>query len=82
VELFVEIDAELAGGNGGQTSAAPLEWQAPESAGDCCKTLAMACVAKEKWRELYEPEQGFARGTLFSELDFPFSGEGACAHGS
>jgi hypothetical protein len=41
----------------------------------------MACVGKQKWRELYEPEHGFCRGTVFSELDLPFMGEGDCKRG-
>lgn len=45
-----------------------------------CQTLAMAYVEMQKWQELYEPEQGFSRGTIFTQLDLPFVGEGACNH--
>ncbi|MCD8224877.1 MAG: spore coat associated protein CotJA [Clostridiales bacterium] len=27
----------------------------------------------QNWRQTYPPEQGFRRGTLFPELDLPFS---------
>lgn len=37
--------------------------------------LAMAYVPMQKWRELYEPEMGFSRGTIFKELDLPFLGD-------
>jgi outer membrane biosynthesis protein TonB len=47
----------------------------------CVCVPAMICLSKQKWRELYEAEQGFSRGTLFSELDLPFIGEGDCKRG-
>lgn len=34
--------------------------------------LAMAYVPMQEWRNLYDLEDGFDRGTLFRELDFPF----------
>lgn len=40
-------------------------------------SLAMAYVPWQQWRELYTPEVGFKRGTIFSELDKPFIGEEA-----
>jgi hypothetical protein len=40
--------------------------------------LAMAYIKRQRWGELYEPEAGLARGTVFSELDLPFMGKGAC----
>ena len=40
----------------------------------------MAHTSMQKWQEIYEPEQGFDRGTIFAELDLPFIGEGACKH--
>jgi hypothetical protein len=52
--------------------------QAPDG---CVCVPAMICISKQKWRELYEAEQGFSRGTLFSELDLPFIGEGDCKRG-
>jgi outer membrane biosynthesis protein TonB len=55
--------------------------KAKQVADDCACTPAMACVGRQKWRELYEPEQGFSRGTMFGELDLPFTGEGDCKRG-
>ena len=40
-------------------------------------TLAMAYVPYQQWRDLYDPNEGFKRGTIFKELDFPFT----CAKG-
>ncbi len=40
-------------------------------------SLAIAYVAYQKWQNLYSPEVGFHRGTLFTELDKPFIGEEA-----
>lgn len=39
--------------------------------------LAMAYVPVQKWQNLYTPEVGFHRGTIFAELDKPFIGEEA-----
>lgn len=36
--------------------------------------LAMAYVPPQKWQELYEPAEGFTRGTIFRQLDLPFKG--------
>ena len=41
-----------------------------------CITPAMAYVPNQKWTQLYEAEVGFARGTIFPQLDLPFLGEG------
>ena len=38
------------------------------------KTLAMAYIVDQVWRDLYDTEQGFSIGTIFRELDFPFTG--------
>ncbi len=39
--------------------------------------LAMAYVPCQQWGETYNIENGFERGTVFPELDLPFSpGEG------
>lgn len=40
--------------------------------------LAMAYVPWQTWRNLYEAEKGFRRGTIFEELDKPFRGIGGC----
>jgi len=39
--------------------------------------LAMAYVAMQQWRNLYDVDLGFSRGTIFAELDLPFIGEEA-----
>lgn len=36
--------------------------------------LAMAYVPSQRWQDLYEPEEGFSRGTIFRQLDLPFEG--------
>ena len=38
------------------------------------KTLAMAYIVDQAWRDLYDIEQGFPIGTIFRELDFPYTG--------
>lgn len=35
------------------------------------KPLAYAYVPIQRWRMLYAPEKGLARGTIFEELDMP-----------
>ncbi len=40
--------------------------------------LAMAYVPWQAWRDLYDAEKGFCRGTIFEELDKPFKGIGGC----
>ena len=39
-------------------------------------SLAMAYVPWQMWRDIYEAEKGFCRGTIFQELDKPFLGKG------
>lgn len=39
------------------------------------RALAMAYVEWQKWQNVYPAEVGFARGTLFEDLDLPFIGE-------
>ncbi|MBC8570041.1 spore coat associated protein CotJA [Zongyangia hominis] len=43
--------------------------------------LAMAYVPMQPWGNLYEPEVGFNRGTIFRDLDLPFIGEEALPRG-
>ena len=38
--------------------------------------LAMAYVPWQEWKNIYEAEKGFKRGTIFEELDKPFCGTG------
>lgn len=45
-----------------------------------CKPYVMVKINKQGWDELYEPELGFERGTIFPALDLPFVGEGACRY--
>lgn len=40
--------------------------------------LAMAYIPMQRWRDIYEPETAFERGTVFQELDKPF----LCEEGS
>ena len=35
------------------------------------KPLGYAYVPIQRWRMMYEPEKGLARGTIFEELDMP-----------
>lgn len=45
---------------------------------DCAlggRPLAMVYSPCQKWRDLYDPETGFSRGTIFKELDLPFLGD-------
>lgn len=35
------------------------------------KPLAYAYVPIQRWRMMYDPEKGLARGTIFEELDMP-----------
>lgn len=36
--------------------------------------LAMAYVPRQKWNTTYTLEEGLERGTIFPELDLPFTG--------
>ncbi len=40
--------------------------------------IAMAYVPWQRWRNIYDAEKGFHRGTIFQELDLPFRGVGGC----
>jgi hypothetical protein len=40
------------------------------------KSLAMVYSPKQYWRKLYTPEDALMHGTLFTELNLPFFGEG------
>lgn len=59
--------------------------QVPSRMGDSCmssrdafehKSLAMAYVPWQTWRDLYDTEKGFHCGTIFQELNLPFLGKG------
>ncbi|MDR2983145.1 MAG: spore coat associated protein CotJA, partial [Puniceicoccales bacterium] len=45
-----------------------------------CETYVMVKINMQEWDETYDPNLGFERGTIFSSLDFPFVGEGACRY--
>lgn len=40
--------------------------------------IAMAYVPWQEFKDLYPAEKGLCRGTIFEELDKPFSGKGGC----
>lgn len=40
------------------------------------KSLAMAYVPWQTWRDIYEVEKALEHGTIFRELDMPFLGRG------
>lgn len=44
-------------------------------------SLGMAFVPDQPWQNIYETDVGFARGTIFADLDFPFIGEEAICGG-
>ena len=37
-------------------------------------SIAMAYVPWQKWEDIYSPEEGFARGTIFAQLDKSYIG--------
>ena len=39
-------------------------------------SIAMAYVPWQRWRDLYDSNKGFHRGTIFRELDKSFCGKG------
>lgn len=40
------------------------------------RPLAMVYAPEQAFEGLYEPEEGLARGTVFSALEMPFEGDG------
>ena len=38
-------------------------------------SYAMAYVPMQRWNKVYDPDVGFARGTIFPCLDLPFLGK-------
>lgn len=40
--------------------------------------IAMAYVPWQDWKNIYEIENGFQYGTIFCELNKPFTGRGGC----
>ena len=61
-----------------QTVRKPIQPQSDPSEGQSCLTptsLAMVLSPIQEWRLLYEPAKALTRGTLFAELDKPFTGK-------
>lgn len=38
--------------------------------------LSMAYVPWQRWQNLYKPEEGLSNGTIFQEVNLPFTGGG------
>ena len=36
--------------------------------------VGMAYTPMQRWTDVYEADQGFQRGTIFRQLDLPFTG--------
>lgn len=47
------------------------------NADTCGLALAMAYVPSQRFERLYEPSDGWHRGTIFADLDKPYEG-GCC----
>lgn len=46
---------------------------------DGCTGLAMGRVKVQQWQNIYPCEKAITRGTIFAELDLPFTGRrGSC----
>ena len=43
--------------------------------------LAMSYLPMQKWENLYDPEVGLDRGTIFACLDLPFTGKEGKTYG-
>lgn len=41
----------------------------------CCTQLGIASVPMQQWGQTYRPEDAFSRGTIFPQLDLPFTGK-------
>lgn len=53
--------------------APPVDMSGDRECGYCI-TPAMSYTPLQKWGNIYEPEAGFSRGTIFAQLDLPFIG--------
>lgn len=40
--------------------------------------IGMTYVPLQEWRKIYQPDEGFHKGTIFAELDLPFLGRRMC----
>ena len=45
------------------------------------RSLAMVYAPVQQFQQLYDPQTGLGRGTVFRELDLPFRGDGISARG-
>lgn len=43
--------------------------------------LSMSYLPMQKWENLYDPEVGLDRGTIFACLDLPFTGKEGKTYG-
>lgn len=43
----------------------------------CCTCLAIASVPMQVWRDVYSPEAAFMNGTIFPELNLPYTVQGS-----
>lgn len=41
-------------------------------------SIGMTYVPMQEWRKIYQPDEGFHKGTIFAELDLPFLGRRMC----
>lgn len=48
---------------------------------DDAMPLAIAYVPWQKWQKIYDPQVGLHRGTIFEELDLPYTVEEAIPRG-
>lgn len=51
----------------------------PMDSMDSCCPLGIACVTMQRFESLYSPEKALMTGTIFSQLDYPFTA--ACCKG-
>ena len=73
--------AEQSAGRGrGSEGAAGAAFGAPDLSG---APLAMVYAPRQRFDNLYDPEEGLEAGTIFRDLDFPFypTGCASCARG-
>lgn len=41
-------------------------------------SLAMSYVPWQQWGNLYQADEGYHQGTIFKDLNMPFTGKGMC----
>ncbi len=60
-----------------QTSSAPAPAPAATAASCPTQPLAFPYVPAQPWGDIYAPEEGWRRGTIFPALDMPYEEGGA-----